>query len=388
MACKNDSAGATSISIDKSKVLGAGSYGVVYVAHWNELTCAAKAIHGTLFVFNVSGRPNIAQQFEKECEVISKFRHPNIVQFLGMILDPDTLFPVLLMELMERNLTVLLEESKEPLPYGMQISICHDVALAVTYLHTKRFIHRDISSNNVLMKGSIAKITDLGVSVLIDSDVSSRHTKCPGTEVYMPPDSVGDTPEYTEKIDCFSFGVLGVQILTRLFPKPAPRHCRVVLAAGLTPNINEILERVVPEIERRREHIDMIPTTHPLLELLRKCLKDREADRPSAVEICRYVAHLVKIEENEEKLRIQASGFSKVEEMSDLHMKHLRMTSNLQECQLRIAALESENENKSDRITHLEQEKAELAQQPPRTVRNQQVCISRLYVQHVIIIGV
>jgi hypothetical protein len=37
---------------------------------------------------------------------------------------------------------------------------------------------------------------------------------CPGNDDYMPPEAVQDKPEYTEKIGCFSFGVITLQILT------------------------------------------------------------------------------------------------------------------------------------------------------------------------------
>ena len=46
------------------------------------------------------------------------------------------------------------------------------------------------------------------------------NTMCPGTDVYMPPEAVDESAMYTEKSDCFSFGVIVLQMLTRLFPKP------------------------------------------------------------------------------------------------------------------------------------------------------------------------
>ncbi len=49
-------------------------------------------------------------------------------------------------------------------------------------------------------------------------------TMCPGTDVYMPPEAVQDKPVYTEKIDCFSFGVVTLQILTQEFPKPGDQQ--------------------------------------------------------------------------------------------------------------------------------------------------------------------
>jgi hypothetical protein len=43
----------------------------------------------------------------------------------------------------------------------------------------------------------------------------------------MPPEAVQDKPEYTEKIDCFSFGVITLQILTQEFPNPGDRRKQI-----------------------------------------------------------------------------------------------------------------------------------------------------------------
>ena len=72
----------------------------------------------------------------------------------------------------------------------------------------------------------IAKVADFGMSKLIASSGISRRlsmislTHCPGTEVYMPPKAFRGSPEYTDKLDCFSFGPLVIQIITCLFPNP------------------------------------------------------------------------------------------------------------------------------------------------------------------------
>ena len=49
-------------------------------------------------------------------------------------------------------------------------------------------------------------------------------TLCPGTDVYMPPEAVKEEPVYTEKIDCFSFGVIIIQISMKHYrAKPSAR---------------------------------------------------------------------------------------------------------------------------------------------------------------------
>ena len=135
--------------------------------------------------------------------------------------DPDSGPPVLLMELMDESLTHFLEMVNQSITYHIQVNICHDIALALTFLHANGIIHRDLSSNNVLMISNVrAKVTDFGMARLGDVNQGPQishltFTVCPGTDVYMPPEAVQDQPIYTEKIDCFSFGVIIIQTLTR-----------------------------------------------------------------------------------------------------------------------------------------------------------------------------
>ena len=54
----------------------------------------------------------------------------------------------------------------------------------------------------------------------------------------MPPEVLGKDPQYTEKVDMFSLGVLMLQIVTRLDP---------------ATDLQGI--GVVAEVERRRDHL-------------------------------------------------------------------------------------------------------------------------------------
>ena len=227
------------VHLFKDQTLGIGSYGKVCKAKCDDLLCAAKLIHETLF--DPTAHQLIAPQrehrlpmrrFEQECDFLSTIRHPNIVQYLGIYRDPDTGLPALLMELMDDSLTHFVESSTQPIPYHIQVNICHDITLALSFLHSNSIVHRDLSSNNVLLIGNAirAKVTDFGMASLGDQNPRATHltfTMCPGTDVFMPPEAVRDKPVYTEKIDCFSFGVITLQILTRQFPKPGDRRKEV-----------------------------------------------------------------------------------------------------------------------------------------------------------------
>ncbi|MCG8622751.1 MAG: protein kinase, partial [Proteobacteria bacterium] len=155
-------------------------------------------------------------------------------------------------------------------------------------------VHRDLSSNNILLRGNVlAKVTDFGMAKLGDLNTQATRytfTMCPGTDVYMPPETVKDDPVYTEKIDCFSFGVIVIQTLTRLFPKPGNRHQEVEINhPGLPRGTVEVR---LAEVDRRQNHISQVDSNHPLLSIALNCLKDKDTERPSAQQLCERVANL------------------------------------------------------------------------------------------------
>lgn len=104
------------------------------------------------------------------------------------------------MELMEQSLTQYLGQSKEPLPYHTQVNICHDIALVLSYLHSNDIIHRDFSSNNVLLiAGCRVKVTNFGMAKLFDINNMAPMTMCPGTMAYMSPDLSTERPTSIQK---------------------------------------------------------------------------------------------------------------------------------------------------------------------------------------------
>ena len=135
MAQKQTSALAANVNVQlfKDETLGMGSYGKVCRARYGSLSCAAKLIHETLIdpetlKLAPRGREHRLpyRRFEQECEVLHNLRHPNIIQYLGVYHDPDTKLPVLLMELMDGNLTHFLNNSSQQIPFHLQVNICHE----------------------------------------------------------------------------------------------------------------------------------------------------------------------------------------------------------------------------------------------------------------------
>ena len=278
--------------IHTTKILGTGAYGSVVKATLDHLPCAAKILHTIFFRDDDPGAVDFAARFELECNILRDLKHPCIVQFLGVVQDPIQRRLILLLELMDENLTHFLEHSPSSLPYHTQVNITYDIAQALAYLHSNHIIHRDLSSNNILLKGDTqAKVTDFGISKIVDANpgmTRNKVTQCPGTPAFMPPEALRAKPRYSDKLDTFSLGVLIVQIITRIFP--APTDAEIVMEDDSSPTGEKIV--LVPELERRRNDIAKVSSDHALLPIALHCLKDRDRERPTAAQLCLRLGQL------------------------------------------------------------------------------------------------
>ena len=301
--------GYQNVVIHTSKVLGSGAYGNVVKATLDQVPCAAKILQRVIVKSEDPGLNSFIAHFEQECQILRDLKHPSIVQFLGVVQDPSTNKPILLMELMNDSLTHFLEISTSDIPYHIQVNISHDIALAVAHLHRNGVLHRDLSSNNILLNQEHkAKVTDFGMSKIADSNPSmtrSTVTQCPGTLVYMPPEALRAQPRYSDKIDTFSIGVLLVQIVTRNFPAPTAAS---ITREDPTSPWGEI-DVPIPEVERRKADIDKISPSHGFLPIACDCLKDKSQDRPSAAQLCQSLGELKSSSAYKESVKVVMTPF-------------------------------------------------------------------------------
>ena len=174
-------------------------------------------------------------------------------------------------------------------------------------------------------------------------------TMCPGTDVYMPPEAVKDKPTYTEKIDCFSFGVVIIQILTQLFPKPGDRIKEVEISYPGQPS--RTLMDYVPEVNRRRNHIAKVDPNHLLLPISLHCLKDKDVERPSAHQLCEKVTTLKESPEYHESVRVAKEKGTSEQGRRDRELRSLR-----QQHAQQVQCLQQVVRQKDQTIAQLRQE--------------------------------
>ena len=268
--------------------LGHGSYATVLELEYMGLkcTCAGKKIHELLL--RQGDASYTVRRFEEECCLLSQVRHPNIVQFLGVYFQQRVRAPILVMEFLPTNLTSCIEQYGI-LPKEISYSILHDVALGLCYLHsqTPPIIHRDLSSNNVLLTPNMtAKISDLGVARILNLNPLqvSRMTQTPGTPAYMPPEVMVANPKYDTSVDEFSYGIMMIHMFSGQWPEPQVGQIRAEPDGRLIP---------VTEAERREVFLRAIGNDHPLMDLILKCVNNHTQRRAHAIEIVGRLTEMV-----------------------------------------------------------------------------------------------
>ena len=222
--------------------LGRGGWAVVRVAKFRGLRVTAKCLH-TLIVSDYN-----RQLFVREMGIAARVRHPNLVQFIGAMMEGE---PIILTELMSTNLRAVLE--RRPFNPAQITSISLDVARALNYLHLMHpdpIIHRDISSANVLLEPGPsnswrAKVSDYGSANFLQQ----LRTAGPGNPTYAAPEA--DIPsQQSPKMDVYSYGVLLLEICSRRFPNP--EECEALLQRVQQPTMVALIRQCMEREPTRR----------------------------------------------------------------------------------------------------------------------------------------
>ena len=125
--------------------IGRGRYSVVKVAIFHETRVAARCL------FTGIKLEEDRQVFTECLELAAQLRHPNLVSFMGAILDRE---PIIVTELMGCNLRSLLE--RNALTYYQLVDVAEGVSKGLQYLHSVKprpVVHGELTSTGVLLEG-------------------------------------------------------------------------------------------------------------------------------------------------------------------------------------------------------------------------------------------
>lgn len=244
--------------IDPARILGQGSFGVVYRCEYQGKQIALKHF-SCLTDTKVKPTAKELRVIQKEaCTLQYCATHRNVIGFYGVSMEKG----ILLMELAVCSLYDLLYGGKDltaTLPRGIDIayldtfsykaSIVFDISSALYFLHFHNIMHRDIKSCNVVMvpepvvsSGSVSprqtvalvpKLSDFGLATAVgtSTNTNSSGNAAVGSTPYMAPEILNySTPHavYSPAVDIYALGVLANEIFTRAVPWKGAKDGQII----------------------------------------------------------------------------------------------------------------------------------------------------------------
>jgi len=175
------------------KVLGAGSFGVVFAAVEKQHLehCAIKIVSKNM------SRNSTLTKICYEAEVLSKLEHPSIVKFHRTHSSSYHYFIV--MELLKPgslwDLLYLRTKEKRPLDERECRIIMKQIFEGLVYLHSINIVHRDLKPANILLKSfdyleDSVRLADFGLCTKVDPEPHYNPTERCGTISYMAPEVI------------------------------------------------------------------------------------------------------------------------------------------------------------------------------------------------------
>uniref|UniRef100_A0A8C5F1F7 Interleukin 1 receptor associated kinase 1 n=1 Tax=Gopherus evgoodei TaxID=1825980 RepID=A0A8C5F1F7_9SAUR len=201
--------------------VGEGGFGCVYRARLRNTDYAVKRLKEDAEL----DWSSIRSSFLTEVEKLSRFRHPNIVEFGGFCAERDH-FCLIYVFMPNGSLEDRLsgQGGRPLLSWAQRLEVLVGTARAVQFLHrdTPSLIHGDVKSSNILLDGALRpRLGDFGLARAgrgqagsggLSASLGRTHT-VRGTLAYLPPEYVR-SGTLSPSIDTYSYGVVLLETLT------------------------------------------------------------------------------------------------------------------------------------------------------------------------------
>lgn len=251
--------------------LGEGTYGTVFRGTLRD---------GTEVAIKALASPKEGG-FREEVEVLSRFRHPNLVILMGFARNNRERY--LVYELLPGGDLYTRVTKDATFDWKQRLNVVLDSSLGLSHLHGSRpqVFHRDVKTQNILMdKNGTGKVADFGLACLAQPN---QHTmtvsQTSGTIGYADPLYIR-TGVVTEKSEVYSLGMVLMEVISGR--PPALQH-----ANG---RIEYQFEHLNGDLRRLRQIVDRRACWPPAMfelvgALAFRCIRDEDALRPTFVEI-------------------------------------------------------------------------------------------------------
>src|SRR6266699_3205344 len=226
-------------------LLGAGGYAEVYLGQHVRFKqqAAIKLLHAHL-----SGQE--AGSFQHEAETVATLAHPAIVRVFDF--DVQDGVPFLVMDYAPNGSLRQRYPKGSLVPIPQIVSFVKQMAAALQYAHEKKFIHRDVKPENMLIgQHQEVLLSDFGIATISHStsslNVSAQGTS--GTLAYMAPEQIEGHPRAAS--DQYALGVVVYEWLRG--ERPFEGSVSEVMAQQLSmppPSLRERVPTIPAEIEQ------------------------------------------------------------------------------------------------------------------------------------------
>ncbi|MBQ0067637.1 MAG: Stk1 family PASTA domain-containing Ser/Thr kinase [Phascolarctobacterium sp.] len=255
--------------------IGSGGMSEVFLAHDEVLDrdVAVKRLKEQ-FVNN----KEFLSQFNREAKSAAQLVHPNIVSIYDVIDDGKDQY--IIMEFVDGcTLKELLKEYKIETKAAMQI--IRQLADALYQAHSRKIIHCDIKSQNIIVTNSmVPKIADFGIAKIVsEQTMVFSGNNIMGSVYYLSPEQAHGEP-VTAASDIYSLGIVFYEMLTGHVPFSADSPIAVAMM------------QIEKKPEPLMKYLDVVPIglQEILDKMLAKNIKDRYA---SAGEVCKDIDKLL-----------------------------------------------------------------------------------------------
>lgn len=212
------------------KHIGRGGMADVYFALDTVLNreVAIKILKGDL-----SSDAIALERFKREAQASTKLSHPNIVDIYDV--GDDGMNHYIVMEYIKGRTLKKLIQQRGALYYTEAVSMMKQLCSAIMESHRKGIIHRDIKSQNVLVKDDgTVKVVDFGIALANNAMQITGQDNVLGSVHYIAPE-VAKGQTATMQSDIYSLGIVFYELLCGDVPFKGDSAVQVVMASIKNP---------------------------------------------------------------------------------------------------------------------------------------------------------